>query len=488
MYSYDPEHLAGTSVNLTDPEELEAHLQVLDVRQRLRQRRRRMIRMFSVVFLLTVVAFLVLMGLSSKDGKENSEIQSGDSVSGSTYLSSPPADLSSKCSTTALVSAQGIEACEEACEVADCCSVPDGYALSCLADNTMVCAQYQRYCSVLDDIQDSGIGTPTASTPTDGGITSTPPPVSTPVSTPQDQDTPTIPPSPSPLQSPVFLVATVAPVVPPTPLTLADEIDLACANIEEDKTACSTICAPSVCCFNHYCIQSQDFDCLEYAGCYVLYTDLEITNDDDATPTTPVPSLADEIHAACFELGTINDATASSECTSLCAAGACCFETSLDCVDISCSTYAECNILYPSFLAVSQAEVEDACQNHRNVASGSEPTLCEQVCTLHIMQCCFHDNNEEGCDNVLQQPGTAYCNNYAACEVLGVSGMDLSDSHKAELEEICSNTQTRSQCIKLCSAATCCYASTIEETCANVDASITCDDYSACDILYDSSS
>ena len=41
-----------SNVNLSDPEELEAHMQVMDVRERLRQRRRKMIRIFTIGFLL----------------------------------------------------------------------------------------------------------------------------------------------------------------------------------------------------------------------------------------------------------------------------------------------------------------------------------------------------------------------------------------------------------------------------------------------------
>lgn len=107
------------------PEELDAHLHVLDVRQRLRERRRRMIRFYSLVFIILVTAFLVGMGVTSRMGiftsNESQLGGSGTVTTGSNVqLPPPPADLASRCSVTSLNTPQGIEICEEACEVAEC--------------------------------------------------------------------------------------------------------------------------------------------------------------------------------------------------------------------------------------------------------------------------------------------------------------------------------------------------------------------------------
>jgi hypothetical protein len=452
-YQYDPEHVMR-DVNLSNPEELEAHLRVLDVRQRLRQRRRRMIRCFSVLVLIIVVLFLVRMGLTSTPtGEENSGVGTLGSASAA-VLPSPPADLSSKCSTTSVSSPQGVRVCEEACEIAECCDVPEGFALSCMSANEAICQSYMRYCDILHE--------------TTGYV---PPPqqVEDSNDTTQNENTPAL---------------------PPAQLTLSQRIDLLCSEVVETSStpgqdSCETLCAPSLCCFSDYCVVGPDIECSDFSGCYVLHADTENFDDDDAPALDGTPTRSSEIHAACFASGTITDASSNPQCTSLCAPGACCFEPNLDCVNVDCAIYAECNILYPSFLAISKTEVDDACTNHRDVGTASgEPTLCEEVCTLTVMQCCFHQNNKEGCDNVMQAPGTAFCNNYAACEVLGTSGSDLRDAHQSELEEACSNYQTRAKCISLCSAATCCFASSIAEECANVDASINCEDYNSCDVLY----
>jgi len=230
-------------------------------------------------------------------------------------------------------------------------------------------------------------------------------------------------------------------------------------------------------------VSGPSINCMDYAGCYILHAEQDPVEDDDAPAVDGTPTRASEIHNACFTSGTVTAASDNARCKTLCAPGACCFEPNLECAKVDCITYAECNILYPSLVSVTRAEVEDACKNHRDVSNG-QPTLCEQICTLQVMQCCFHQNNDESCDDTTQSPGSAYCNNYAACEVLGTSGTDIRDAHQEELETACSSAQLRAKCISLCAAATCCYSTSLAESCANVDASITCEEYSACDVLY----
>ncbi len=503
-YSYDPDQMMR-DVNISDPEELEAHLQVLDVRQRLRQRRRKMIRCFSVLVLLIIVAFLVRMGLTTKTGKENSIMYGGKGIAttgSDTKLPSPPADIASKCSATSISFPQGIKNCEEECEVADCCGVPDGFALSCMAANPLVCPQYQRYCDILQGLAGAvpplqhGEDVKAAVDLACVGKDDTELEQSSCVDLCQsgfccfqtDSTCNVDCNAYQNCQTAYTLNAGATANDGTTPLTLTQRIDQLCGEEVEAITApgqdsCESLCAPSVCCFNQYCVPGPNINCLEYSGCFVLHAELEPVQDDDAPAFDGTPTRASEIHDACFTLGTVTEAADNDRCKTLCAPGACCFEPNLECVNVDCATYAECNILYPSFLSVTRTEVEDACRNHRDVGDG-EPTLCEQVCTLEIMQCCFHQNNDDECDSIMQVPGSAFCNNYAACEVLGTSGSDLRDAHENELESVCSNSQTRAKCISLCAAATCCYATTIAEECANVDISITCDEYSACDILY----
>lgn len=497
--AYDPEMMH--QVNLSDPEELEAHLQVMDVRQRLRKRRRRGIQCFSVCFIIVVAALLSGIGVSTKKGKENADEQKlkqkgGDllaSTSSDAKLPEPPADLASKCSLTTLNTAEGVAVCESACEKAECCDVPDGYALSCIVANKVVCAEYQRYCDILKNLPSAGFVPPEGFVPPLQNDTS---PVSDEALKVEidaecvDVGADILPgsscmdlcrqgfccfdeSSSCDVNCQTYLNCRAAytaskniPAPAPTPMTLRDEINQLCSDYVEainppGENTCEQKCSTSFCCFNHYCVPPADIDCLEYSGCYVLYADVDTVDDDENESSTP--TLADEIHAACNNAGSINDAASNTECTTLCAPGACCFFNNLECVDVKCETYAECNIVFPEKVAVTKEEVEDACKNHNDNGSGA--SLCEQVCTLHVMQCCFHENG--ACDNPLQNDGSVFCDAYQACDVLGTKADSLRESHKAELDSACSGIATRSECIKLCTPAICCFASTLDDECAN---------------------
>jgi hypothetical protein len=427
-----------------------------------------MIRLFSVGFVLFAVALFAGLGLTGKEGKENAEEQEDlqdssqakntASSNTGTNLPQPPADLASKCALTSLESPQGVAVCEEGCEISDCCEVPDGFALSCIADNEVVCAQYGRYCDILHNLPSAGF-----------------------VPIVQEEPTPTADEPAAPAPAPAAPVST-------DPPTIQSEIDQVCS--AGDASSCESLCVSSFCCFNHYCVAPADINCLDYAGCFVLHSDPTtdcVNGNDNSNEPVYEEALADEIHEACV-LGTggdINQAAASTQCTTLCAPGACCFEATSECDEVNCAAYVECNILHPKFVSVTKPEVDTACSNHQE-GSTTIPSLCEQVCSLRVMQCCFHENGA-ACDNALQHAGSAYCNTHQACGgTLGTAPDALRGSHKDELEAACTDANTRSQCIQLCVAATCCYATTIEAECANVDASITCSDYRACDVLYNS--
>jgi hypothetical protein len=532
-------------VNLSDPEEIEAHLQVLDVRSRLRQRRKRMIQLFSVAFLgVAVFLFVRLEFFGTSDDSDEAFDGSLASTNSDADLPQPPADLASKCSLTTLNRPQGVQICEEACEVSECCNVPDGFALSCKVHNEVVCAQYQRYCDILHNLPDY------LARPPDAPVSS---PIQQPIGGGGDPETlkvqidgaclniaPTSLPD-SPCMSlcqdgfccfgndnscgpnvncQLYLNCNQAflAVQPATPLTKQEEIEQVCGNFVEvisspGEDTCESLCASSFCCFNHLCVPPADIDCLEYSACHILYDDVD-TVDDDLNEEDK-PTLEEEIATSC---GNANLDIAATECEALCVLGACCFMEQLVCpVDTECAAYAGCGILYPdesteavtpspvvmvvpaptlapaaesgggggvaaptSTSSITQAEVDDACNNHNDNAL-IRPTLCEQVCTLQVLQCCFHTNGGDACPTIL-------CEVYTACEALDSSPEMLREIHKQELESACGADASRAHCVQLCAAATCCYATTIAEECVNVDASITCSDYQACHVLYQGSS
>lgn len=515
---YDPETIRiHSDVNLSNPDELEAHIHVLDVRERLRSRRRRAIRLFSVAFCIVMAALLAGLGLMArKTGKSNAEAAAswgGTMPSSSGGLSHPPADLATKCSAAALTTQQGVLICKAACEVADCCSVPEEFALSCSKGNENTCAQYQQYCSTLQNaapavspISDEELRKSIDAACTGLDPSSLPGSDCAALCKPGfccfEDDTvscahncQTYLTCSEAFRSQLQNLDSTSPDAAMTPIAnpinqgdsaLKQQIDAICGTTIETvsppgEDSCETLCAPASCCFNHLCVSPPDLECLDYSACYFLYADV----NNYVPENVATANLGDEIHEKCSGMD-VNEALHNEACNDICSPGACCFEDKLSCGDIvDCAMYAECIILHPNFLAVSKEEVTDACRNHNDASLQSEePTLCEQVCSLHIMQCCFHVGGD--CDDaVLLGDNSVYCDTYQACAVLGTDSSSLIQSHKDELDAACAGgASTRSQCIQLCSSATCCYESTMEKSCVNVDASITCSDYKACDVLY----
>ncbi|KAG7369005.1 hypothetical protein IV203_031748 [Nitzschia inconspicua] len=516
---YDPE-IIHQGVNLSDPEELEAHIQVLDVRERLRARRRRAIRLFSVAFCIVMVALMAGLGLVTRRGESNVTAAAGSTQSpistslppssSTGSLPLPPADLASKCSATALQSQQGFLVCEGACEVADCCTIPEEFALSCSKGNENACQQYLQYCSILQttpavspisdeeirsSIDEACIGLDPSSLIDsdcvalcrkgfccfDDDTVGCEPNCQTyfncaaAFQSQQQQQQQATSTTTNPISNPINQEDSV----------LKQQIDAICGTAIETvsppgENSCESICAPAYCCFDHLCVPTSDVDCQDYSACYVLYADVNDVKEDITTA-----NLGDEVHEACAGLLDIDEAISNEACNAICSPGACCFEEKMSCSNVDCAMYAECIVLHPNFIPVSKAEVTDACRNHNDAnLQSEEPTLCEQLCSLHVMQCCFHLGGD--CDDaVLLGDNSVYCDRYQACAVLGTDGSSLIQSHKDELEAACTGgTSTRSQCIQLCSSATCCYSSSVEESCAHVDASVTCSDYEACDVLY----
>jgi hypothetical protein len=508
----------NVDVNLSDPEALEAHLQVLDVRQRLRARRRRAIRFFSFAFGAVVVILISGLGstmlkssTSSNSSKNNDNGDEGGGL-GSTPTSDvmaasqpppppPPSDLAEKCALEALDTAQGIRGCEKVCEVADCCNVPPSYVLSCqTSENVNVCSQYQKYCGVLDHVfgdNDNGNNNDGTSSDVDvtDGTSSNNIDVDDTNSPPSDggdsiDGTSPPPPSDQNVDDNSSLATQIQQLCGETPMEALGPPSSGGDNSQNaTTTTCESICSRSYCCFNQICKPPPDMDCSAYAPCFVLYAEDTQSMSQQMQDEEDIGSgVGDTVHEACASLSLdVNNASADEECKSVCSPGACCFQDHLSCTDVECAAYSECIVLYPSFVSVTKDEVDDACHNHNdaNLSAGGQPSLCEQVCTLHVMQCCFHVGGDCHDSVLLQGNKSTYCSTYESCDVLGTDPAALRHTHKDELETACSGgSSTRSKCIQLCSAATCCYSATLQESCAHVDASISCSDYKACDVLY----
>ena len=334
---YDPERMDRV-VNISDPDELEAHLEIQDIRMRLRQRRRRAIRCFTIAFVLVVAALLAGIGYHGVFNKSmaaanhaappttntsttptttiSTATTTTTSTSGSNAntnlpqtIPNPPIDLASRCSTASVRTSQGLSLCKGECEVAECCTIPEGFALSCPKGNEVVCAQYIKYCTILDHLPNTApefvLQTPAPATP-----------ISTPSPTTNNQAQPS-----SILSSPVLALT---PTLPPALAAKQQEVKNACnpSTVEtipssntNSTSPCQKLCQLAQCCFSHFCQPPDTVDCTVYAACYVVYQDDGIDDDhfqnfgsgfggqgssDNPNATASNLALMNNIHNACY--------------------------------------------------------------------------------------------------------------------------------------------------------------------------------------------
>jgi hypothetical protein len=545
-----------------DEERLQRDLALLEVRQRLRQGRRKGIQRFTVAFCIFVLLFLIGMGITGRQGKKNAEEQqqeldtakNNETSSGSssvdhngnpldnngeesnnyeaagTVLPPPTADLESKCSLSAVETPSGIQGCESVCEVAECCDVPAGFALSCQTGNEIACPQYQKYCNILhnvnSDLQSAYIPEDFTSTTSLSAAEATLQAEIHGACLAQARETETCTSlcregaccwednattgskvsCNSNVNCDVYAScsATIhgssAGGLPGAEGTVTEQIAVACVgtlppagNGTSTATSdCEALCQPAFCCFNHYCSPPETMECLDYSGCYLLYQN-QGTEDDDVVAAEynndGETDQMDAIHEACYG-GSILDLV-GDECSKLCEPSKCCFDNSLgDCSAVDCKLYAMCNILHPVKLSATKNEVEEACKNQTTTTStggtaaktgSTTTTLCEQVCSSG--SCCFHPTETASvtgeCADALDI--TIYCRTYTACSVVfgGANAVITT-----ELQKACTDASTRPRCVTLCAEASCCYAAKKEESCFHVNPDITCSNFKACDVLY----
>jgi hypothetical protein len=461
---YDPELMGRISVNgtsgrylATTVDDLEEHLHhdlaVMEVTNRLRQKRRLAIRRYTAVFV--AVAFLLMVGIGitsrtiEKEKKVNRIAEQHLGNSGVTVLPQPPASLASKCKISALKTPTGTQECESACEVAECCIVPAGFALSCQLGNEVTCPKYRQYCNILDwnspitsndkttDIVPAGSSEPPAMAPV------LQPPIPVPTQAPQPLVQP-------PAQSPTTTITsggdnTKYPAENASGTsTLKKQISDACEDngfepiaLPGQLSVCEQFCQNSQCCFNHYCVPPVGIDCLDYSPCYILYNEEDPGNTDNAIPDATSAKSADsnsttntnQTNGLALQIQQACDSHAveptRSLCPTLCALGACCFEPQLACSAVNCDLYAACHdALYSDYVDgisssggnsaipgtyTTEGEVLDACNNHSN-SYGESSSLCVQICQEGA--CCFQRNS------LSAQCSDAFCRTYSACQVV----------------------------------------------------------------------
>ena len=324
---YDPEskYLDDKSINLNDPEEVAAHLHVQEVHRLYKQQRLNNIRRGVILAVLISVVLLAFIGSrvsgTRKDTRSSSSTSSGSSAS-SAIIPPPPSNLALLCSRSQLeASLQSYTQCQIACEVAECCSLPASFALSCLDGNQDTCATYNADCSLLQSVR----------RPSEGNVDSGSMEVTFPA-TPK-------PPSTAPISDPT----------PPPASTTKEEIDDACQNHSVapgnnivQPSLCAQVCDAGACCFDQSaagCSGDNSF-CSKYEACQVVFP---------ATPTQPDSVITPEqLQGLCAD----PSPSVRAKCISKCAAATCCYSTTIaeSCIHVNpsvvCSDYEACGVLY----------------------------------------------------------------------------------------------------------------------------------------------
>jgi hypothetical protein len=478
-YIFDPQKMLDT-INITDPEELQAHFQIQDVKKQARERRRKLFKKLALVLVVVVAIVVVVTSVNkSKDQQEQTTTSTTQ-----TLLDDPPSDLSVKCSATQIQKQGGYQVCQSLCEISECCTVPQGYALSCKLGNEAVCPLYLQYCVNLDiyaNDQDKDNAMVDNMVLPDN---KEPPPIKTPIDTTETTE---------------------------TPAEMKQRIDDACQGLTHETVKgreCESLCQVAACCSEHDA--NCEVDCHVHDSCQVVFTD-----------TKAETKLA--IDEACQ--GLTYETAKGRECENLCQVAACCEDEHDAGCHVDCHVYNSCQVVFTDTTtpgtttgtttpgttttpdttdtgtdntsSSTKEQVDDACQNH------SEATLCKQVCEQvqdQVGACCFGQTITGTCsigNGLSSSKLVQHCRTYASCSVLfpsysGNSGSGTTTNTPPQpspnLAQVCQDPDPsqRTICIAECNQATCCHAMTEPESCLQVHPGIVCDDFSPCNVLYGS--
>jgi hypothetical protein len=524
------------TVNITDPEELEAHLEVRDVKERIRKQQSKAMLLCGVIVVCVAAAVAVsfIIGERNQDQAE----QEKSNINANT-LPDPSSDLALKCSMAQITTQGGYQVCESLCEVSECCTIPQDFALSCQLGNEQVCQEYRQYCLILDQISDpnnnnidmeDNIVLPVKDEQgtnaklkqvidgaceglTANSVEGTQCESLCQVAACCREDTAedcgndfcqvysscqVVLPLTTTTEPPTQGIEPIA----DTDAKLKQVIDEACQGLTANwvqGTECESLCQVATCCredTEEYC--GSDF-CQVYSSCQVVFPLTTTT----PTPPTPPPTqgidpitntnakLKQVIDDACQGL-TANGVT-GTECESLCQVATCCRDdTDGSCGTDFCQVYNSCQVVFDttSIYVPTKEDVDDACSNHlQNSVGGQQSTLCEQLCQDdQVGPCCFGQTGGISCSSsALVDPASVYCQMYASCSVVFVPATVSNPSPpqpSPNLPEVCANPAQRPTCIDQCSEATCCHATTALGTCNHVHPGINCEDFSPCNILY----
>ena len=244
-----------------------------------------------------------------------------------------------------------------------------------------------------------------------------------------------------------------------------ETIENACQDMlsYEGQTKCTNVCSPAVCCFlsptawKHPCSVSCD----HYAACSQLYGPVLLTDDVDGDEGF---SIAHQVEQACnpSQLETLKGAQG---CIDLCQHHLCCFDgldeggfdglETGDCLDTNkeeCSLYSACRALID--IGDNTEQPSEICAPKLVEQNG--PAECMKACSKNY--CCLFDArfasscaNDEICST-----------DYKPCEILAPEGTPAEDSDLvASVATVCTESNLESvlgatECEKDCSERGCC--------------------------------
>lgn len=267
---------------------------------------------------------------------------------------------------------------------------------------------------------------------------------------------------------------------------------------EKGYNECEKECKGGACCMSsgsRSCFLEQEDICGLYSACGTIHSGVEIDNTDEVY----VPPAPDNLGSICSK-GSIAEVSGFIECQSLCHAGLCCQNSSLDASKTGSNDVAPCD--------KSHADVCDSylpCENLQlkedGIDHGDPVTLVNEKCTpMKVKQ----DKGRQDCENLCQQRSCCFteslskncladnkvwCSEFEACDILIGSDNDVT-THKdvqepdeyASMDELCKEVRSISDrdfpmCNKACEPARCCFFEDVD--CHHLD----CSSYSYCEII-----
>ena len=270
----------------------------------------------------------------------------------------------------------------------------------------------------------------------------------------------------------------------------------ACSEGSLDTSAgfemCQDACMKAECCWKVSSCSARS-ECSSYSEhCSNLVAHLD-GNDSGSSSGGGVfiPMAPNDLDQTC-DPSKVLTSTGFQACEFVCQKSECCWKTGAtdSCVaNSACQAWSACTIMNGSTeppqtessttppqtggsTSASESQdytleqVFDACLNHDNNVGSNHKSLCQIVCQAG--NCCFDEGK-------VCASGTD-CKIFDPCQV-------LHSQKTSDVEKACDGSDL-SECVGICSDATCCFTNDIAKICDITSPDIICRQYKACEVLY----